>query len=78
MHLRLESTATGRVAFDNLLPYAEGFQAENSRLHERLVSQRAQTHLTSEWCAANGAGLLREEIGLALKYFAGQLTLDLE
>ena len=83
LHVRLENSATGRVAYDNLLLYAEGFYAqnplaENSRLYERLVSQRAQPHLMSEWCGTNGAGLLREEIGFGLKYIAGQLALDLE
>ena len=83
LHLRLENTAIKRVAYDNLLLYAEGFQAqnpleENSRLYEQLVSRRAQPHLLSEWCGTNGAALLREEIGAGLKYIAGQLALDLE
>ena len=83
LHLRLENTAIRSVAYDNLLLYAEGFQAqnpleENSRLYERLVSPRAQPHLMSEWCGINGAALLRKEIGTGLKLIAGQLALDLE
>jgi hypothetical protein len=83
LHVRLEAVDTGRAAYDGILLYAEGFPAQNplaqrSRLYERLVPERAQPRLMSEWCGANGETLLRKEIGKGIKHIAAQLARDLE
>jgi hypothetical protein len=83
LHVRLETVDTGRAVYDGFLLYAEGFPAQNplaqrSRLYERLVPERAQPRLMSQWCGANGETLLREEVGKGMKHIAAQLARDLE
>lgn len=83
MHVRLEAADTGRAVYEGVLLYAERFPAQNplvqrSRLYERLVPERAQPRLMSQWCGANGETLLREEVGKGIKHIAAQLARDLE
>jgi hypothetical protein len=83
LHVRLEAVDTSRAVYEGVLLHAEGFPAQNpltqrSRLYERLVPERAQPRLISEWCGENGATLLREEIGKGMAHIAAQLARDLE
>jgi len=83
MEVRLEDAQSGRLDYYSLLLYAPDVPSQNphtrlSPLYTQIVSERAPTHPTAEWCGGGGPALLRAEIAAGLQHIAAQVTLDLE
>ncbi len=83
LELRLEATDSGIVSYYGILSYAPGLPIQNplaprSTLYERFVMPHAEPRPYSEWCGAEGAALLAQEISTALTRIAVQLARDLE
>jgi hypothetical protein len=83
LELRLEAVDSRSVGYYSMLYYAPELPiqsplAPRSSLYAQFVSQRAKPRPISEWCGANGAALLAEEVSAALTQIAAQVARDLD
>lgn len=82
LHVRLETGAPPRVAYESRHVYAEPFPTENplgrTRLYERLTAERPTAHPIDRWCGPEGLALLEGELQRGLAAIAAQVARDLK